>query len=384
MGSKVIIRNCAYPVINEKIRDVGGQDPLKQHIKDFTKLLLDVGLVRSVLPDQLDVNNIPDLDLNVVFPNDVTVTNLYWNFDNVRAVYHKPIEFAFVDSLQAASPVKIKFEFFFFSPHRRTFVSVEENKKFRPYFGCKTTVSNGIFSQINWDILPYSATQIGTATAYNSWPIDTIQLLYTQKKSIVCYNSDTGYFYLNHCPTTRYNLDIGNSTNLIPITSCFHMCVSRSKDNNGNISSNFLRYITKKEIYSLSNSSALNASGTYNISKASNFYSRIISYNPTVALYESHEQFITPNNAATYSGNNQYFTYMSYAYNSSTKVPEYDPYVLIGNKAMSTAESNLFYDIKVNNSETKKYVCVSQDDTYGYPYNVNQVLLFYCDGIISE
>ncbi len=377
MSKRVIIRNCAYPVIGPNLRKPGGQGQIAQHIMDFDRLMLDAGLVRSTSPNQLDVSNIPELDLTVTYtiasPN--IMSTVMWSYANntIRAAYHLPLEYIFVDSLQSIAPIKLKFEFFYFSPHKRMFVSTEVSAAMVPYFGCKMTVSFNGTDSIVYNHLPYSATTTGSGGTFDTWPVETIQSVYTQKKSIVCYDQETGYFYLNYCPGHRNSLLVGLTN---PVASSFHLVISRSKDVNNTITQDYIRHIYVNSLKNDTGTSAY-SSTSYNITPNSFFTASVIS---SLGIYSSDTQFQTPNNAGTYSGKYEYYTYMSYVYNQSNALPEYDPFILIGNKNMASGDSNLFYDIKVNSTETKKYLAISQADNWGYPYHADQILLVYCDG----
>ena len=363
-----IERLCQYPIFDSNFRKPGGQDTFKKHIKDLDTLLKDIGLVRTSLENQLDVDNIDDLDISLCF----TSLNSVWQWNTSQAVFYKPIEYGFNDSLQGTRPVTIKFEFFFFRFNRRTSLNPNDN----PYFGCKVTVSNGVYTQSIWQH-PYVSRSGYDDASYDNWPIYDLRSVYNNRKSMVCYDKEKGYFFLMYCPDYRYNLLSG--ANNPPAFPCLFLMVERSHNSNGAITTDYTRFI--------GTISATNTDGSgyyYGNSYLSKydsnrqgFYSFVLCGSPSVDIYESNVQFQVPYNANTYYNNGNYYTYMSVIYNSKEKIPEYDPYVLIGNKIMGGYETSTIYNIKLNDQETKKYLAISQNDMTGYPYSSTQCLLMY-------
>lgn len=365
-----IDRLCTYPVFNAHFRKPGGQDTIKRFIKDFDTLMRDAGLVRTALENQLDVDNIDDLNIDLCFTN---VTGSCWNYNNDQAVYYAPLEYGFNDSLQASSPVTLKFEFFYFRYNYRS--SVNPNDV--PYFGCKITVSNNMSTQVIWQH-PW-ITKNWYANHDWNWPIHDLRSVFNEKKSNICYEKDKGYLFLNLCPDYRYNIsgaDIAGPT--FPIIM---MCVGRSKDMNGNITSDYIRLIHRWHYTNTqnttSNSWAYGSSNFRATSDRSALSSYVLSGRPSVDIYESNIQFQVPYNASTYYNQGNYYTYMTPIYDTNNKIPVYDPFILIGNKIMGGYETASIYNIKLNDNETKKYLAISQTDISGYPYHSNQCILVY-------
>lgn len=361
-------------MINYTIRQAGGQNYIKQYIKDLDTLLKDVGLLRTVTAGQLDVNNIPDLDIDSIF----AVNGSFWNFNTTKSAWHQPIEYGFNDALQASSPVIIKFEFFFFCPNYYTIPHPVTN---RPYFGCKVTVSTSSNSQVIWQLLPFTASQSSSTNA-NTWPLSDIILVSSNRNSLICYNKDKGYLYLNYCPDARYNLIYGNpsttgSHNQYPTNSCIHLLVERSRNVTGP-TPDYIRVVSTAPQFSNGNASYGGGSFTSNPNK-NIFYSYVITASPSFAVYESSQQFSVPLNADTYSKDGKHFIYMSTIYDVITQSPTSDPFVLIGSARLPSGTSTTTYDVNINSNETKTYLALSTTDNGGYPYNVNQCLLVYFD-----
>lgn len=82
--------------------DENAKISMKSYIKNVESMLIDSGLVKSVVDDNMDTDNIdfPLLSL-------VTVTN---NASNSFYI-DKPLQFDMVDSGQAVTPIRIKFWF---------------------------------------------------------------------------------------------------------------------------------------------------------------------------------------------------------------------------------------------------------------------------------
>lgn len=369
-----IDRLCQYPVYNSNFRKPGGQDTFKQHIKDLDTLLKDIGLVRTALENQLDVDNIDDLDISLCFTSLTSV----WQWNTNQAVYYKPIEYGFNDALQGINPVTIKFEFFFFRFNIRVSTL---NPNDCPYFGCKITVSNGLYQQVIWQHpFMYRNTYNNGNTFDNQWPIHDLRSVYNNRKSNVCYDKDKGYFFLMYCPDFRYNLLISNQNP--PSMPLILLSVSRSRNSNGEPTTDYLRLVNiiSQQITSSDGNYGNygNANMTRYDSNRQMYYSYVLSGRASVDIYESNTQFQVPYNANTYYNNGEYYTYMSLIYNTNEKIPVYDPFILIGNKVMAGYETSTLYNIKLNDFETKKYLAISGGDTGGgYPYASSQCLLMY-------
>lgn len=362
-----INRKCTYPDVNPNLRKSGGQLPFKNHIKEFDQLLKDIGLIRTTTTGQLDTNNIEDLDLSLCF----TSLSSYWNYNTNQSVWYAPLEYAFDDSLQSLYPVIIKFEFFFFRAHIRTILDVTE----MPHFGCRITISGQVTPIVLWQIPSFHAS-LSPSTS-QTWTLNNYATIYKNRESYICYDKQKGYLYINYCPSLRYTLG-GQSTASIPLNSSIHLLINRSKDNFNNITDDYIKVISQipNTNYNASFTYTTNSNGSLSTNR-SVFYYYISPYAPPTPLYQSDIGFQTPYSATINYNNGQFYTYMTTNYDASNSALKYDPFVLIGNKDMSTALTGLIYNIKINDTETKKYLCISQDDTGGYPYSANQVMLVY-------
>lgn len=363
-----INRKCAYPDINPTLRLTNGQLPMKNHIQQFDQLLKDIGLLRTATVGQLDTTNIPDLDLTQCFSN----LSAYWNYNTTQAVFYAPLEYSFDDSLQATNPVVIKFEFFYFRPEIRTVLNTLE----MPHFGVKITISGQTNTIVLWQVPSFVSPTVGS-TYSQSFPIGNYYTMYANQESYICYDKLKGYLYINYCPSFKYSLTAGTSS-YIPLKSSVHLLISRSRDNTNSITNSYIKVIGQVP-NTLYTSTITNYGGgsIYNLTDSSCFYFYISPYSAAYSLYQSDVGFQTPLNATVNYNNGRFYTYMTMDYDGSNTALKYDPYVLIGHKDMSTARTGLIYSIKINDTETKNFLCISQADTGGYPYSANQVLLVY-------
>lgn len=364
-----IDRLCTYPIFNNATRDPGGQNTIKEFIKDLDTLLTDAGLVRTISSDHLDVDDIDDIDLSTLYTN----INDYWNYNRNQSAFYKPIEYNFDDELQTIDPIKIKFEFFYFRYNKLTAANVNISV---PLFGVYITVSNSRYSQSFWQT-PYvcrSGYDIGHDTGFQT---NRYRTLNDSRVSNICYDKDKGYLLLNICPGFRFtNIGPDQPAPTIPI---IFLCVHRSHDKDGNITKDFIRLIARNNytINTTSNGWYYNSSYFRHSISRNAMLSYVLSYYSSIDIYESNTQFQVPYNVENFYNNTNYYTYMSTIYDVNNRIPVYDPFVLIGNTVMAGFESTSIYNIKLNDNETKNYLAISQYDMCGYPYHANQCLLMY-------
>lgn len=367
-----ITRLCQYPVTGPGFRtSLTSQNSIKQYIRDFDMLMLDAGLLKSTLANQLDTLNIPTLDVSPCFTSNAQ----RWNFDNNQAVYYAPLEYVFDDT---GAPFTIRFEFFYYRPNARATTANLANEI--PFFGCKVSIINSAYTQVLWQI-PYSARSSSPESSLTQ-VFDSYTLLYPMRKSMICYDKNLGYLYLNLCPDTRISLNFSQTGNN-PTLSGIHLLISRSKNGNNQITGDFLRVIAQKDRITdlgatiVSSYPTTTSTLTSGILPTSAFYSYTVPFSPSAAIYQSDTQFQVPFDSTLFYKNGEFVMQMSTIYDPVNQIPVYDQFVLIGNRAISTGQTGSVISINVNDTEVKNYLIISQTDTGGFIFNANQVLLVY-------
>ena len=363
-----IERNCRYPEYTSDARKVGGQEGIKNFIKDFNTLMLDVGLVKSSLTGQLDVNSIPDINLDSLFgttyfnPNAATPTNV---------TYYSPLEYNFTDNLQNDYPIKLKFEFMWFVVYMKSTYKATD----LPSFGCKATFTIGTKTYVNYFFLPVSFNTHTSALYKDGFPDLSVNTIVARKRqSLICYKADSGYFYINLCPDSFYNIQCGDTFRQ---ASMLQFVINRSKNQDGSINNSFVRIIHPNSSYYQESSTYYYQNSRYNMAYGNNFSTVIVSYTASSANYTNTIQFQAPLHAQIYKNNYETMVYMSQTWDETNQTSGYDPFILIGNSVISPGTSETTVNVTLNEGETKKYLILSNSENNMYPYSSGQCLLVY-------
>ena len=208
-----------------------------------------------------------------------------------------------------------------------------------------------------------------TAGMYNAFP-QKDYLLHNGLNSLVCYEKTSGYLYLNICPGARLTTRYGATEN--PLNSTVHIMMSRNRDLAGSITNKNLTYIVQSSMFAASGG-ANPIGATYNYVVKSNWADYTIHAS---GIYQSTAQLQTPFNASAYYKQSSFYTWATTAYDPVEQKLYYNPFILIGNNIMSAGSTGLIYEME-RDGITKNYLCISQLDTGGYPYHVDQCLLVY-------
>ena len=363
-----IARKITYPQTSLNFRSAGGQDIIKQFLIEFDQLLKDSGLIRSVEAGQLDLTtSISDLAMTNVFDSANSATAIFdlATTTGTPQVSYAPLIYLFDDSLQATDPVKLKFEFFYFRANKKTTLDGTEV----PLFGVKITNTYKGYDQVNYQHMfvgQYTGDDAGT---YNAFP-QKGYLLHNGLNSLVCYEKTSGYLYLNICPGARMSSRYGTIEN--PVNSVVHITLSRNRNLAGSITNKNLTYIVQSSIFA-ANAGGINGTSTYNYVAKPNWADYTIHAS---GIYQSTAQLQTPFNASAYYKQGSFYTWATTAYDPVEQKLYYNPFILIGNNIMAAGSTGLIYEMEIG-GVSKNYLCISQVDTGGYPYHVDQCLLVY-------
>ena len=363
-----IERNIPAFIINSQLRTPGGQTNIKSFIQNFNTLMIDAGLIRSPLPNQLDVNAIPDLVMDNIYTQSYYVNGNGIGLnsttrDVTRFAMYAPIEYMFNDSL---SPVYIKFEFYYYNGHRKSVYKATDV----PQFACYVTVNNGFHShRYNYNI-PFS--YASPPTDYDSWPdLATLSIIDKNRPSVISYNKDSGHLYINLLPVISYSFGF-SSTQPAMSLSFMSFIVTRSHSTYGTSTSDYVRLVTPPSIAVNSNGYA--APVTLPVSTSSYYISITLSYSSTNTQTTVESQYSAPANGNVSYSNYSYYTFMSNNINIVKSTADYDPYILIGSTDMSGYVSNSIYKIKLGNNVVKSYLALSNIENNCIPGNGNSRL----------
>lgn len=268
-----------YPeLMNHKIYE--SQDQLKLVIKQFDTAMINAGLVRASDTGQLDVNNIPDLDIKTGLD---TSNSMSVYRTNGTYVQYLPLLYCFTDDAQTTSPIYIKIIFEIGRINGRYYQNVPPNAEFKyvAILGTTWQVGNATdgISNIQNPVTYYAGPYSSSGQTNYNYQVTNITN-YSYQNSVIHFNKEKGILMINVCPGYRVgntdSIDHVNGTNMNLNNSLVNILVFRVDDetigalgyestNNVGTSSQPLRklfrFITKNKIYNDNNNFAV--SGFY-------------------------------------------------------------------------------------------------------------------------
>ena len=224
-----------YPILNESVYD--DQTQIKSVIKQVYDAFKHVGLVQTGDLNQLDINNIPDLDLLNGLNVDKS-SNAYSYSSSGTYVQHKPLIFAFTDTLQSTSPIYIKLNFEIGRMRYYTNTNLPANTlpKYPIAMSCQINIAsetdgngNLVGSTMRFIRCQYS---INGDRNYNTKFYNYNN--YSNSDSLIIYNKEKGIFYVNICSGMRmgatWDTNFVDSNNTRLNSSLLNFCVYRVND----------------------------------------------------------------------------------------------------------------------------------------------------------
>lgn len=340
-----------YPEVNKNF--VSDQSSCYPFIRDFNEAMIKTGLIRTQDPNQLDVNNIPN------------VSNLYDWFPanmsghNIRYI-HRPLIYTFNDELNATNPLYLYFYFYYatFTPSSADSHITSKVNIFLPGVQLEIRDKNGIRTPKTFIGIVYSADN-----NFN-YITDYVENNHIKNKSRIS-NIDNKLLYLNICPGTFYRL-YNLSTAIMPsqyssnltyynMAPIMHFILRRYENGdylfiNGNLS-------YKAEM--------MTQPGTSFLYTRSVAYPTTI-YNSTSDIFMSATTFYTDSYVAMNDYYNQRkiyaFPLQYYVPNGDGKL-KIDDCLLVGNKNVLPETYNANINISLDQNITKKYFPLSTNFT---------------------
>lgn len=268
-----------YPeLMNHKIYE--SQEQLKSVIKQFDTAMIAAGLVRSSDTGQLDVNNIPNLDIQ----NGLNISaSMDYYRTNGTYIQYLPLLYCFTDTAQTTSPVYIKVLFEIGRINGRYYSNVPANPTFKyaAFIGTTWQVGNSTDgnSNINNPATFYAGAYSGAAQPNYNYQV-TNHTNYAYQNSVIHYDNEKGILMVNVCPGyrvgTNENFSFVNGASMVLNNSLVNMLIFRADsetigclgyDSAGMFNSDtqpirkVFKFITKNKIYNDNNSYAV--SGYY-------------------------------------------------------------------------------------------------------------------------
>lgn len=318
--------------------DAIDQQSIKNCIRDFNQGMIDAGMIKTTVVEQLDLNNIPDME--------------YWNNTNdaVGIVYFnlKPLIYTFGDDLNLTHPLYIKI-----------------------IFNYKSTATRVTGSKVNNLIL--------SATLYFSKSID---FPVAQTHTMISY---FGTFYADMEATSfLYNRSVQvNSEIIIGDISSFNICPYTSYQINKdsvNTNSSLISFIVDRQnngdvIVITSSGGSSNPSGNNTMPTIDYYYTYTAYIYANGTIYADSSNNIFQSMSESQSLNNQQEMYLSASQYSGTEKNNTNYNILNGNLNFFPSTANKFIiKVKLPDGNFYRYKLIRYPI---YPYS------FYQDTVTS-
>lgn len=353
-----------YPLTTKSFEFYTDQTVAKNAIKDFNQGMLDAGLVRSSDNNQLDVDNIPDLEL-LQSLNINKSTNYSYLYDGTYTKF-QPLVYMFTDDKQETLPIYIKIEFLF-GRMLAYVASHPEGVTQRYPVGLFAQISVGTRTDGNSNLIGNGKCSEFTGTYQTSGSNNiSYTMIYDasyKQNSMINYIPSKGILNVNVCPTIRlaggeYNNSYINNINYNYNFSLVRFFIVRQEDH----------YIVgiPKSGYATSN---------YNGQKMAVYFINNDNYYLDDAVDMAKVNLQTSNNFE----NGKLLLNMATSINPTTKRIYSTPYILIGNTNILTNNSFGEYNVEINDNEKYKYLTFSPMDSGFYVRSTNrsETLLIY-------